>query len=504
MGDISVKFLGDNVLFPNELLDYVLYFNEFKSEMDKLFAIQNERVNKEWYDYPDNEFDEMLIEEGKKVISKLAIKDIYDVTINELVNQNKGYVLFKEITEECFENLKDIAIKAMQDWLEGYEKARTSYNQVTGSGTTLYSNSLLSHITFAVIEEGTVRKQLDKADKEYQSAMERLQRSNASTQDRQKKELLYSKVYPAYTNIIAIFMSELFDKYLSILEKHSVYEYSRTKKYSAEQSNEILQNLDLVEEKEKVLVQAFKKCPYNTNIYLELIKMENFDYDTFMTAKVFAQDNLLYNDLEKYCKLNANKFEDIIVPVKILASFKAVSEKEVLRSVYSSEIKEIEEKYKSIQKSFNDNIVLTQWVKKNIVQDTEQLITMRFSDVQKSIFEVINNIVLPETFQKLMSKELLDITIFGTETDLQIINKNLYADMMSKMEAYIAEAKFRKKVYDEAQNAFQSEILKYADAITNLEKEKKQLGFFSFSKKKELEYFICEKKNELDHYIQYK
>ena len=61
-------------------------------------------------------------------------------------------------------------------------------------------------------------------------------------------------------------------------------------------SSELFQNLKLVEDidgKKNVLIQSFKSCPYNVDIYQYLINMDMLDENTEKTLEFYEQKEAL-------------------------------------------------------------------------------------------------------------------------------------------------------------------------------------------------------------------
>lgn len=502
MGDIKVNFLGEEYLFPIEIQEYIVYCKMFQDVYNRLFSVITKRIEEKWYDFPDKEFEKILKQEGENIISSLSTDGIYDVSLNELVNRNRGYIYFEKITMECFGDYKQIMIDAIMDFKTGYENAQAQANsEITGSGMTLYSNSAIQHLAFAAFESNTIKKQIAKAETEYENSISELSRRNQSIKDRRENALLYNKVYPAYFEVIGMFVSELTDIYLNILEKHSVYNYSKIKAYKTERSNELLENIGLVNDKEKILIEAFRNCPYNPNVYKKIIDMELFDYDTFMTAREFGQADSLIEDLEKYCKGHTNEYEKLSVPVKILAAFKNTREVLILRNLYSHEISSIEEKYRLIQNALSDNSVLTKWVKNNITPSTENLLCMDMRTISVAVEKQIYSIISKVAFDDFCSKRLLNLGLFNKEKDYVSMNNAIIKQMNDRIFVYIKNAEVRKEKYDLAKSRFDNEVNRRKASIDQRKAEKKSIGFFAFSKKKEINNIIQGLENELSEYM---
>lgn len=320
MGSTTVSFLGQEYTFPNELQRYVGYMKEFEEMYDRLFSVLNERIKKKWYDYPDKEFKKILDNEAKRVISKLSSYDIYDVSLSDLVGKNKGYLYLDEMTKEEFEKRKQISIDAIREYRGELENAQSyAASQVTGSGMTLISNSVLAHMTFSALEANTIKKQMNKANEEFKRTMNAVSYQNSSTKERRENDLLFKSTYPKYADVVTLFVSELTEKFFEILEKYDIYRYSEVKPYNSQRSSELLDNVDLVDSanKKKVLIQAFQNCPYNANVYFKAIELELADVDLIQTIDTYEQRKPLVDLLHE----NADRLVSTTSKPKVLQNY---------------------------------------------------------------------------------------------------------------------------------------------------------------------------------------
>lgn len=85
-------------------------------------------------------------------------------------------------------------------------------------------------------------------------------------------------------------------------------------------------------------------------------------------------------------------------------------------------------------------------------------------------------------------------------TDLNSINNEYEIKILAEVTAYIVEANDRKKIYDEANGIYTSEIKKRSDSIDSKRAELNALGLFAFSKKKEVKAEIEQLEAELLKY----
>lgn len=391
MDEIQVKFLEKEYLFPQEIKDYISYCQKIQKVNDNFLTVLTKRVQDRWYDYPDKEFEELFRESGKEVITLLSQDKIYDVTISELVDQNTGYISFQNITKAGFEKYKNIYVEATEEFIKGYENAQMIANsKVTGSGLTLYSSSLLAHMTFAALESNTVKKQVAKADKEYREAMAMLSKKNQTAQEKKENDFLYNELYPAYFGIVGEFVSELLEKYLNILYKHSVYDYPKVKAYNIQKSTELLKNLDIVDDKKEVLALAFENCPYNDGVYQKVVDLGYMDLDTFRTLQILGKEDNVINSIQSYCVSQSNSIEILDNYISILAVAKNENKEKLCDELYAAKIENIVQHYQNLNDALSTDENLNVWVRMNICNDVDRLLETTENEIISKVNKKIN------------------------------------------------------------------------------------------------------------------
>lgn len=331
MADVKLYFLGEEYTVPSELREFVGYLNDFDKIRNEVMALLTSQMRLQEYTGGADEdfvyFKTPLTKIGQNVIAMLAQKGIFDVTLDDVVYQNPGYIELHTVCQETIQGMANILLNAMQDWKAGYENAYSSAaSNITGSGVSIWTNRLSSALIYSAMEASTLKKQSNKADKEYSMAMSLLSKRIDDSQKQQERNLLVNKYYPCAAEALNRFVSELMEFYISKLEQHGIFAYSLIKNYNLKRSTGILDNLNLVTDKKGILKQAFICCPYNPDIYKEVLDNGLADLRTFETAKYFSQDEILLEYVEEYCQQNYDNKDKITEVVKILALFKGADE----------------------------------------------------------------------------------------------------------------------------------------------------------------------------------
>lgn len=342
MSDVKVYFLGEEYSVPEELkefIGYLHYFEEIHNEIMPLLT--NQIPKKEFTGGADVDFEYFkapLSKIGEKVIAKLAEKNIFDVTLNDIVYNNKGYIQLYNICKDTTQGMVNILMNAMQTWLDEQDDAYSSAtSNITGSGVSIWTSRLSSALIYSALEASTLKKQVDKADKQYRAAMKSLSTNINDAQEKQKTELLVNKYYPGAAEAIGLFVSEMMEYYVCKLERHGIFDYSKVKGYDLQRSSDLLKNITLVSDKVGLLKEAFTYCPYNPDIYNAAMENGLADVRTFETAKYFMQDGILVDVIYNYIIRNIDNYNIIDFPLEILSYYKH-QEKNILYENIQKEI----------------------------------------------------------------------------------------------------------------------------------------------------------------------
>lgn len=515
MSDIKVYFLGEEYSVPEELKEFIGYLHDFEEIHNEIMPLLTNQIPKKEFtggaDVDFEYFKAPLSKTGENVISKLATKNIFDVTLNDVVYNNKGYIQLHNVCKDTMQGMVNILMNAMQTWLDGYNNAYSSAaSNITGSGVSIWTNSLSSALIYSALEASTLKKQADKADIQYRAAMRSLSTNVSDTQEKQKTELLVNKYYPGAAEALGLFVSEMMEYYVSKLEQYGIFDYSKVKGYDLQRSSDLLKNLTLVPDKAGLLKEAFTCCPYNPDIYNAAMENGLADVSTFETAKYFMQDGVLVDVIDKYAKNNAGNIDIIKVPVKALALYKGQSESSVWKSLYSSDYLQLHIYYEKLNNAIEKRNALVAWIKDNITDDAVALCTMGSDDLTSNVKTILKNKVVTDKQFSLFSKlGMLDKEFYVSATEsldeinaeyanaiIDAINK-LIPELKSHIDKYGADADLAKQKYENAQKTYDVNIKELRDKESDLKKQRAVLGIFAFSKKKELDDKILECQNEI-------
>lgn len=515
MSDVKVYFLGEEYSVPEELKEFIGYLHDFEEIHNEIIPLLTNQIPKKEFtggaDVDFEYFKTPLSKTGEKVIAKLAKKNIFDVTLNDVVYNNKGYIQLHNVCKDTMQGMCNILMNAMQTWLDGYNNAYSSAaSNITGSGVSIWTNSLSSALIYSALEASTLKKQADKADMQYRAAMQSLNTNVNDTQEKQKVELLVNKYYPGAAEALALFVSEMMEYYVTKLEQHGIFDYSKVKRYDLQRSSDLLKNISLVPDKAGLLKEAFLCCPYNPDIYNAVLDNGLADVPTFETAKYFMQDGLLVDVIKKYAKNNVGNADAIQVPVKVLALYKSKDEASIWKELYSSQYSKFHQYYAELNRVIKERHSLISWIEDNITSDAVKLCDMDNDSITSAVKSVLKKkVITDKQFAIFKDLGMLDKEFCVSATDsldginaeyVSIITDSInkfIPEVKSNIEKYREAADNAKQKYENEQLAYNVKLKELQDKESTLKKNRSSLGLFAFSKKKEIDAKILECQSEI-------
>lgn len=510
MSNVNVQFLGAEYFIPEELKEFIGYLHEFENVHNSIIPLLTTQINKKEYSGgADDDFvywKNPLSNVGQKIISKLAQKNIFDVTLDDVVFNNKGYKQLHSVCSETIQEMVNILVNAMSTWLEGYNRAYSSAaSNITGSGVSIWTSSLSSALIYSAMEASTIKKQADKADMQYRVAMQSLNTNIDNTQNKQETELLVKKYYPGVAEALGLLVSEMMEFYVNKLDQHGVFAYSKVKGYNLKRSSDLLKNIPLVPDKAGLLKEAFLCCPYNPDIYNAVLDNGLADVPTFETAKYFMQDGLLVDVIEKYAKNNVGNADAIQVPVKVLALYKGKDEASIWKELYSSQYSKFHQYYAELNRVIRERGSLVSWIENNITSDAVKLCDMDNNSIASAAKSTLKKkLITDKQFALFKDLGMLDREFCVSVTDsLDEINAEYVIFITDGISKFIPEVKanieknreaseISKQKYEREQSAYNAKLKELQDEEFTLKQNRSSLGLFAFSNKKKMDAKIAE------------
>ena len=297
MSNITVKFIGKEYSIPQDVLTYIDLL-DFTDSVQKQLAstfvrkLRNEIAKDNIGLLGDEDLATEIEQQVGKFIAKLCDNGIFTRTINDYLKNNKGYQLYSDVNKAALEKMKSLLIQEMDAWQAGYENAvNKAESHVTGMGFSIWSSSFVNHAIYAAMEASTLNKQSKEAESQYQKDMNDLHSRLESQYGGEKSNYINNTYIPNMEAALTVFAYELLDKYVADLIASSKFDSKTLDYVDIGRSNDLLKNLTLSNNKQAILENAFAACPYNIAVYMQAMKYDLLDYDSFQTAKVFKQDH---------------------------------------------------------------------------------------------------------------------------------------------------------------------------------------------------------------------
>lgn len=295
MSNLIVKFLDKEYSIPEDVLMYLDLLKFTDSIKNVLMTAFNRKLsNSDIGCIEDNDMATEINQQVGKFISMLCDKGIYDRTVNDYLRNNKGYELFSQTNKAAFEKAKAILMNKLDTLKYGVEDALYKKDaSVTGMGFSIWSGSFVNHAIYAAMQASTIRDQEKAANAQYQKDMDNLFAKMDSDEAKAKREYIYNVYIPNMDVALTMFAYELLDKYISDLIANNKFDKHALDFIDIARSNELLDNLTLSSNKSVILENAFTACPYNIAAYMQAMKYDLLDYESFQTAEIFKQSDAI-------------------------------------------------------------------------------------------------------------------------------------------------------------------------------------------------------------------
>ena len=406
MGKTTVKLLSREFHISDQLpifIPIMQKFEQYENQLKLMVIYQAKTGTYTGVSEGDFDFWEKKIRSiAKQVIQDAASNGIFDLTEAELVDDNPGYAELNRVVNETTRQMLVNQIQATLDYLEGADAAYNSAaSNITGSGVSIWTSSFGSAMLYSFMEGNVLKKQAKQADKEYDAAIKNLK----STRRFKEKEAEYNaKVnvyYPGCNNAVSQIVTYMFKLYLEAMNNNGKINVTDINSYDLKKSVDIMKNLTVVSPKQRinVLSKAFEWCPYNIDMYYEMINMGHLDQDMADTLEYLTLNNLI----AEYYESNIPVFPQsgftnhIAINKKMISNvcmLKKVGRKDYLYKISDSATYQVKDRYRDIRKAFSFQNARTPFVSgiKNA------------ADIEGDLIAVINSIVNKEDFDCLVNE----------------------------------------------------------------------------------------------------
>lgn len=290
MNHTTLKFLDKEYCIPNDVITYmdlVGFANEIR---DCLISSFNKQIAQ---DIAVLENDNFMVKEindqVSKFIAKLLQNNVYDKTATDYLCNNKGYDLFLSTKKKVIAQVLAIRKEKLDTFSAGVQDALYKKDaSVTGLDFGIISSSFINHMIYAYMDASKQVKQEREALEVYNREIAAL-KQNAKAYDVREKNYITQNVIPTMNSIFTYFAFDLLDKYVADLIRVGQFDKTALSFIDLKRSNDLLKNLSLSDNKKAIIEQAFMACPYNVSVYIQAIKNNLMDDETYQTANYFKR-----------------------------------------------------------------------------------------------------------------------------------------------------------------------------------------------------------------------
>lgn len=352
---ISVSFLKKQYTFPKDILTYIDILNLTEDIQASLFKSLLEKVHRSQTPVINNEdlHNDMKKQAGR-FIEKLCENDIYNKTVDEYVFDNNGYKTYCEINKEGIQALAQFLSEEMISFRDGINNAEmNATSNITGSGLQVYTSSFLTLAATSAMEYSILKKQTEEADKQYRNEVQAISDKGAAIREDKERCYIKNTYIPNMEKALTLFSFEMMDKYIKHLTEAGKFDSNALNFVDIKKSVDLLENLKHTTNKSAVYEQSFLACPYNFNLYLNLVESDMLDKETFDTAEVFGQGSKIVNFLKSRifdtdCKNSlTDSIKRITKYVSIYSDITNTNKDDIYHQVANK-------KYKSVKEAYND------------------------------------------------------------------------------------------------------------------------------------------------------
>lgn len=298
---LELRFIQKDYEMPDDIIIYLNALQVADEIKDSLFQACRDKVSKS--DIRAISTDEMVPEmkkQASRFIKMLCDNNIFNRTIDEYTFSNEGYKKFDEHNKAAVLAMSNFLLEEMEHFQQGIEDAeREAASNITGTGVQVWSSSFLTLAAASALEYSALKKQANAADQQYREKVRWISKKGSDKREQQEIDYLNNIYYPNISNSLTLFAYCMLDKYLADLHDNDLFDNETLNYVNIKHSQDLLQNLDITNNKAAVLTSAFQACPFNINVYLSAIKLDLFGEDEVNTLRAIHQDSELKREVNR-------------------------------------------------------------------------------------------------------------------------------------------------------------------------------------------------------------
>lgn len=445
--------------------------------------------------------EQLMRNEADIMLKKLIELQIYDVTAQDLLENTQYDQLMKIATNagNQYVHAVKLYLKAKQEGAAfAYQRAA---NSITGSGVSIFTNSMASLLAYSFLERSVLQNQAKKADQQYNDAVRNLDYHCKNAYEQKLGEVLHQEYYPQLSRVMTSFASEITSNFLVILTTRGRFDFETMSRYNQKRSDGLLRNLEFSANKREILRQAFQACPFSLDVYKKALEVDEFDIGTYNTVKYLNMADGLTEDIKIYFKKHYRRSRYSEDALALYMYHFNVEQKAALRAYYAEDIERIQGQYQRIRDALEDDRALLKWIKQYITSDADTFRNLGKASVERIVHNFIQADEKVKRIEVLLDQGVMTLDMLplagGKAENLEEINKNLANALVCRIEDCIQETKYRYEDYI-AYKSLHEKILDHLKTeLDCLQENRKKCSLLNFKEKRILDKQIMKKAEEI-------
>ena len=502
-------FLGKSYSLPYEVYEYVNYMNWFSPFYVKAMEPLEKHIRSNGDEWRVIDWKKEYTSIAYELITELAKHNAYNVTVEDFIDNNIGYIKLSSINEDCNQKAIEILKQAATDYMNQQQNAYNQANsRITGTGTTVFTSDPLAYMVFANRETNAINRQIAQANAEYRNAIDRLNRSNANWVSARLNKLKLETYCSACAEAINLFAATLFSTFMEALNDASAFNYDAIRLYDLDRSSSLLNNFQHVSDKAHLLREAFEVCPYNGKVFDTALAHGIVD-GTFLAAADCIGFNISKESIINACK-NLQASQDFTAIIESISKYYNLPTGEIRNEVFSLYICRIERAYDDLNKLLVDQDNIRAFVQGRIAASALSFVKTNVHEIQSHVNKYVDERFSAELIDTLIRNELQVEYFDGSQKAEEIrdrVKNRLYKrviqfqrEIQDIYQQYTDQINDLSTSYTNIINQQEEEQRRITKELSVCETQRQELGIFSGSKKKELDKKIAELTERQNNY----
>lgn len=262
--NVNFAVWGSEVSIHPDLAKYVDILHRFQNQKEVLLAkIQKFESSREPEEKICKDVKESAETDARAIIAELSDYGVLNKTVSDFIPKETFESIFSAFQSGKASDLRKISL-TYQDTLDFLDYERDS--SVTGLPFGILTSSVIGVGVYALQQNAEIKKQQQKANADYVSNKIRLEEINENAKAGVKEEHRKLFLSNLRKTVLELY-DRLLTKYIVELSNCGQFDLTCMNGISVERSTELLQNIEIVSDKQGLFRQSLLLCPFNPLVY---------------------------------------------------------------------------------------------------------------------------------------------------------------------------------------------------------------------------------------------